>query len=230
MSVTREELAAFADGELEEPRRTQVAAEVAQDPALAAEVERHKALKARLGAHFAPVLDQPVPERLTAALGMHETKVADFTAHRQRRAAIRFPRWGWVVGPALAASLVLAVVMPQGGHAPDRYADARLASLLDNQLVAEQSGDQSMRVLLSFRDEAGAYCRAYAGTGRSGIACRDAEGWQLRFTGAGRAGQASDYRMAGAETAALLERAQDMAVGPALDPAEEEAAKAAGWR
>ena len=230
MSATPEELAAFADGQLDEPRRSQVAAEVAQDPALAAEVERHKALKARLGAHFAPILDQPVPERLTGLLGGGESKVADFTAARQKREhRLRIPRWGWIAGPALAASLVLAVLMP-GGGTPEGYADAQLAAVLDQRLVAEQAGDEPVRVLLSFRDEAGEYCRAFVGTDQSGIACRDAEGWRLRFEAEGGAAQDTDYRMAGAGAAEVLERAQDMAAGPALGPAEEEAAKAAGWR
>lgn len=230
MSVTREELAAFADGQLDEPRLSQVEAEVAQDPALAAEVEAHRALKLRLGAHFAPVLDQPVPERLTALLGGGESKVADFTAARQKREArFQVPRWGWIAGPALAASLALAVFLP-GGGSPGSYADAQLAAVLDQRLVADQAGNEPVRVLLSFRDEAGAYCRAFAGEAQSGIACRDEEGWRLRFEAEGGAAQGTDYRMAGAGAAEVLAQAQDMAGGPALDPSEEEAAKAAGWR
>lgn len=229
MTVTPEELAAFADGELDEPRRTQVEAEVAQDEALAAEVERHRALKAQLGAHFAPILTQPVPEQLTALLGARETKVADLTAARQRREArFSIPRWGWIAGPALAASLALALFLPGGSGTPEGYAGPQLAAVLDQRLVAQQAGGEQVRVLLSFRDETGAYCRAFTGADQSGIACRDNEGWRLRFEGSGVAAQESDYRMAG--SAEVLERAQEMAAGPALDPSEEEAAKATGWR
>ena len=227
MSVTPEELAAFADGELEEPRRSQVAAEIAQDGALAAEVERHRALKDRLAAHFAPILDQPVPEELKALLGGGGAKVADLTAARQRRA---FPRWGWIAAPALAASLALAVFLPGGDGVGEGYAGTELAALLDDRLVAQQGGDEPVRVLLSFRDEAGAYCRAFTSAEAGGIACRDDAGWQLRFETEGAQGQGTDYRMAGADAAELLERAQDMAVGTALNSSEEEAAKAAGWR
>jgi hypothetical protein len=228
MTVTREELAAFADGELGEPRRSQVAAEVAQDEALAAEVERHRALKAQLGAHFAPMLDQPVPDRLTSLFGGGETKIADLNAARQKReAGFRIPRWGWIAGPALAASLALAVVLP-GGGAPDGYAGTELAAVLDERLVAEQAPGEEVRVLLSFRDEAGAYCRAFSGAERSGIACRNEQGWLLRFEGAGATGQESNYRMVG--SAEVLGRAQEMAAGPALDQAEEAAARARDWR
>jgi len=227
VSVTPEELAAFADGELAEPRRSQVAAEIAQDPQLAEQVERHRLLREQLAAHFAPILDQPVPEELKALLGGGEAKVADLTTARQRRA---FPRWGWIAGPALAASLALAVFLPGGDGAPESYAGTELAALLDDRLVAQQGGDEAVRVLLSFRDEAGAFCRAFAGADESGIACRDETGWQLRFETEGTDRQGTDYRMAGAEAAELLERAQDMAVGPALDMAEEEAARTASWQ
>jgi hypothetical protein len=230
MSVTPEELAAFADGELEEPRRSQVAAEVAQDDALAAEVERHRALRARLAAHFAPILDQPLPERLTVPLGGGQAKVADLATARQRRAAFRLPRWGWIAAPALAASLALAVFLPGVNEVPDGYAGTELAALLDDRLVAQQGGDERVRVLLSFRDEAGAYCRAFTSAEEGGIACRDETGWHLRYETEGADGQGTDYRMAGADTAELLERAQDMAFGPALDRAEEVAARASRWR
>lgn len=230
MTVTREELAAFADGELGEPRRSLVAAEVAQDRALAAEVERHRALKAQLATHFAPLLDQPVPERLTDLLGAGEAKVTDFTAARQKReVGHRIPRWGWIAGPALAASLALAVILP-GGGVRERYAGAELAAVLDERLVAEQAPDADVRVLLSFRDQAGAYCRAFSGEEQNGIACRDDTGWKLQVEGPGGAVQGTDYRMAGAGAAEILARAQDMAAGPALDRAAEARARAAGWR
>jgi len=230
MSVTPEELAAFADGELAEPRRSQVEAEVAQDETLAAQVARHRALKARLGAHFAPLLDAPVPDRLASLLGEGESHVADFIAARQRReAGFRVPRWGWIAGPALAASLALAVILP-GRGSPEGYAETELAAVLDQRLVAEQAADEDVRVLLSFRDEAGAYCRAFSGAEQSGIACRDEAGWKLRLEGEGAAGQGTEYRTAGADAAEIMARAQEMAVGPALDAAGERAARASGWR
>lgn len=230
MTVSREELAAFADGELADPRRSQVAAEVAQDEGLAAEIARHRALKARLGAHFAPVLDQPVPERLTNLLGAGEGKVADFTAARQKREiGLRIPRWGWIAGPALAASLALAVILP-GGGAPEGYAGTELSAVLDERLVAEQAPDEDVRVLLSFRDDAGTYCRAFTGETQSGIACRNETGWKLQIEGQGATGQGTDYRMAGVDAAKIMARAQEMAAGPALDGAAEVRARAAGWR
>jgi hypothetical protein len=223
MSVTREELAAYADGELDAARAAEVAVAVAADPELKAQVEAHRALKAKLGAHFAPILDAPLPERLTARLQRHEAEVIDFGAARNRRIA----RWSWIAAPALAASLALAVFMPRGDSG---YASGDLAETLDTQLVAAQPADSPTRILLSFRDQAGSYCRAFAAEAQSGIACRDAEGWRLVTEGEGASAQASEYRMAGNSAAEVLERAQAMATGPALDAGEERAAKARGWR
>ena len=80
MSVTREELAAFADGELDPARADEVAAAVEADPALAEQVRAHRALKARLSAHFAPIMEAPLPESLAAPL---QPKVVDFAAARE---------------------------------------------------------------------------------------------------------------------------------------------------
>jgi hypothetical protein len=228
MSVTREELAAFADGQLGEPRRSEVAAAVAAGPALAEEVERHRALKDRLAAHFAPILDQPVPERLTAPLGGGEPKVADFTAARQRKAMRSLPGWSWIVGPALAASLALTVLLPRG--TPEGYAGPQLAAALDDQLVATQASDAPTRVLLSFRNGGGQFCRAYSGTAQSGIACKDETGWRLDVVTASTAPAQGDYKMAASAAARIMTIAQNVAAGPALDNAQERAAKAKGWR
>lgn len=228
MSVTREELAAFADDQLDEPRRTEVAAEVAADPALATELGRHRALKQRLAAHFAPILDQSVPTGLSALLSGGEAKVVDFTAAKQRRGARDLPRWGWIAGPALAASLVLAVFLPQ--RTPEGYADPQLAAALDDQLVASQRVDAPTRILLSFRKQGGQYCRAFSGAAQSGIACKDETGWRVEASAAGGEAEHGAYKMAGSPAAVIMAQAQGMAVGPALTADQEEAARATDWR
>lgn len=228
MSVTAEELAAFADGELDPVREAQVAAAVAADPAVAEQVRAHHALKARLAGHFAPIMQAPLPERMTALLQPAPAEIVDFAAAREKRERSRtLPRWTWFAAPALAASLALAVFFPRGPG--DDYAQGPLADALEGQLVATQ-GDAPTRVLLSFRDADGTYCRAFAGEAQSGIACRDDDGWRLAFKGAGAAAQGGEYRMAGADAAEVLDQAQAMARGPALAAEQESAAKARGWR
>lgn len=233
MTVTREQIAAYADGELTEAELAGVEAAVAADPALAAQVEAHRALKARLGAHYAPVMDQPLPAGLTALLEPRpaDAEVVSFAAERHKRGlAPMVRRWAPIAGPALAASLVLALWQPwQGGGTPEGYAGAELANVLDTQLVAEQGADAPTRILLSFENEAGQYCRAYRGAESGGIACRDDTGWKIeRQLGVGSA-QGTEYRQAGSETD-ILAAAQDMAAGSALDAAAEAEAKARGWR
>jgi hypothetical protein len=227
MIVTPEELAAFADGELDTARAAEVAAAVAADPALEAQVKAHRALKARLGAHFAPIMEAPVPERLASLLRPEPAQVVDFAAAREKRERARtLPRWSWIVGPALAASLALAVFVPRGGS----YIEGPLAVALENQLVANQAADAETRILLSFRTGEGNYCRAFTAADQSGIACREEGGWALAENLQTAVRQAGEYRQAGSDVSQLMEHAQAMAAGPALDPAQEQAAKARGWR
>lgn len=233
MSVTPEELAAFADGQLPGEEEARVAAAVEADPGLAAKVAAHQELKSKLSRHFAPILDEPVPERLSEMLGKSDdeaAEVVDFTAAKQRNDnKQRMPGWAWG-GSAIAASLVAALVFTtQSGPGPTQeYADVRLASALDIQLVATQPSDAESRILLSFRNEVGEYCRAYSGADFSGIACRDSEGWRLEAIGDGSPAQQSEFRMAGSESD-VLQQAQEMAVSGALSAEEEAAAQDAGW-
>lgn len=235
MTVTREEIAAFADGELPPAREAEVAASIAADPELAREVEAHRALEAMLKRHLDPIAAAPVPDALAVLLASpghpDEASVVDLDAARQHRAAKRaLPRWSWVVGPALAASLAVVVLFPRGGEEAPGYAEPQLARLLDDRLVAQQAPDDEIRVLLSFRSREGEYCRAFSGSAASGIACRDDAGWRIETDGEGVAAAGNDYRMAGAGSAALMARAQEMAAGAALDAAAEAEARENGWR
>lgn len=235
MTITREDIAAFADGELPPAREAEIAAALAADPAIAREVEAHRALKTTLRRHLDPVAAEPVPEAMAAMLvsgpRARTSSVLDFTAARDRRATKRgLPRWSWIAGPALAASLALALFVPRGEEGAPDYAGVRLTSVLDDRLVAEQLPDAQTRVLLSFRSRGGEYCRVFRGSAESGIACRDNRGWRIETTGQGRKAQTSDYRMAGATQADLMARAQRMADGPALDADAEAEARGRGWR
>ena len=226
MTISDEQLAAFADGELTGDEQAAVAAAVEADPALAQTVARHRALRERLAARFAPVLDERLPDRLTASLAASlaassADNIVPFPARARRR-------WGWAVAPALAASLALAIFLPRTGDGPAGAVDGALAQTLDRQLVADQSGDADPRILLSFRRSGGDYCRAFAGSAQSGIACREDGGWHMVETAAGDAGQGTAYRQAGSSE--LMALAQEMAVGGALDTEAEQRAQAAGWQ
>ncbi len=237
MTITPERLAAFADGELPEAESRAMETLVAQDPELAAQVAAHQALRQRLCAHFEPILNAPLPEHLVAQLAPPDPRVVDLAKAREMRSKQRaIPRWTWIAGPALAASLVLAVVLPgkDKGNTMlvegQAYAAGSLAETLDGQLSGQQPASAKTRILLSFKDRAGAYCRGFAGEAQAGIACRDAKGWHLRKVVGGSQGEGGDYRQAGSQEANLLALAQDMAPEGALDAGQEKAAKARGWQ
>jgi hypothetical protein len=237
MTVTEEMIAAYADGELEGAQKAEVEAALAADPALARKVDAHRALKARLAAHYAPFAQDEVPTRLAALLAADSDQrsggggeVVDLAGERQRRGlAPVLRRWAPIAGPALAASLLLAVWQPWQGGLPEGYAAGELASALDTQLAASQPADAETRILLSFEREGGGLCRAWRGAEAGGIACRDATGWKIERQFALGEAAGGQFRQAGSE-ADLLAAAQDMAAGGALDAAGERAARERGWQ
>lgn len=233
MTISENELAAFADGQLAPVDAERVKQALAVDPGLAERLAAHQDLKARLASHFAPILAQDPPDRLTALLQSSDAVVNLASAREERAKRARLPRWTWIAGPALAATLLIAVFVPGSedtsvSHVS--YADAQLASVLDQQLVAEQDPQAETRVLLSFEREGGDYCRTFASAAESGIACRDAQGWAIVERASGAPTGQGDYQQAGSSVGNLLARAQDMASGSALDAGAERAARERGWR
>lgn len=236
MSVTDEMIAAFADGGLREIDKARVEAAMAADPTLARKVAAHRALKARLAAHYAPLAEQPMPAHLTELLTKRQesssggAEVVSFAAERQKRGLVPLVRrWGPIAGPALAATLVLALLQPWQGGAPEGYAGQRLAAALNTQLVSTQPIDTETRILLTFERKAGGLCRAWRDTEVGGIACRDNTGWKIERQFALDDAQQGQFRQAGSD-ADLLATAQKMALGGALDAAAERAAQERGWQ
>lgn len=225
MTVDREKLIAFADGELSEIERARVEKAIAADPALAQEVEAHRRLRARLAAHYAPVADEPPPVRLTALL---EEKIVPIEAARERRAA-RFAPQHWA---AIAATLVLGLVI---GGSWDRDSDSsvaialggRLERALDTQLASAQPPDAGVRIGLSFRSTDGAMCRTFQRDSLAGIACNEGGEWRLRRA-SWSPSQDTQYRQA--SSAEMMAAAQEMMAGEPLDAQAEKAARERGWR
>ena len=230
MTVTPEQLAALADGELNEFEAARVRREVAADPALARQLAQLEALRAMLSARYDPILAEPVPEQLTRPIA-DAAKVVDLGAVRTARQRwFARPAARYFAGPAIAAALAIAVLMGRGaGPTGPGYADAQVASALDSSLSGEVTND-GVKVLLSFRDKAGQVCRAWSGKTEAGIACRDDTGWKVRQTDAASQTAGGEYRQAGSGEAAIMAAAQDLAAGPAFDRAEEEASRAAAWK
>lgn len=249
MTPTEEELIALADGELDAERAATVRAAVDADPALAARVETHRRLRARVAAAYAPIASEPAPDRLAALLAEPRpaAEVVDLVA--RRRAAKPAPttpsRFGSPRVWALAAAGVAAVVLlapwlgsfggggdlltvRDGAVAPA----APLRRALDRTPGGETAGP--VRIGFSFRTADGLYCRTFAASGRrvvSGLACRESGGWRLRTFSDAPASAARELRTASAELSPAVLAATDALIeGEALDRSTEAAALARGWR
>ena len=228
MTITPEQLAAYADGELDEVTAARVRLAMETDPALAEQLEQLTTLRMMLTARFDPILAEPLPERLTQPIA-DAAKVVDLGTVRAARQSLwqrREFRFG--AGAAIAASLVVAVLVGGRGGLPEDYADKQLAAALDGTLSGQAAPDGT-RLLISFRDDGGQACRGYAAKDASGIACRDERGWKMRVLGAAGAHSTTQYHQAGSSESAVMAAAQDMAQGPAFDTAAEEAARKTGW-
>lgn len=256
MTVTDQELMAFADGELSGEEAARVEAAIAADPALAKRIEAERRLRAALRGHLDPVAEEPVPEAWKAmiaaaaaesaedddhkviSLAAARAEKAERVAREAREAARARPftqRWG--TGLAIAASLVLGLFVgaqvTTKGPVTERdgalVASGSLARGLDAQLAsAGETG--AVRILTSFQRKDGDYCRVFASGATSGIACKNGAGWVLERTINGGAVQGSEYRQASSAESDLMSAAQDMVRGAPLDAEQEKAAKAKGWR
>lgn len=223
-------IAAFVDDELDDltARRIERAAET--DAALAAEIARYRALRTRLAEHYAPICDEPVPDRLRALL-VDESKVDTSLADRREARRARFGAMHW---GAIAASLVLGLTIGLRPWTPAAevqidngalIAAGTLAYALDTQLASNQAPDAAVRIGLSFEDKAGRYCRSFESRALAGIGCRQGDYWRLERTLPG--GTISDYRQASSDELGAAAAAM-MAQG-ALDAEDERRARDAGW-
>lgn len=240
MSVTQEQLMAYADGELAGVEKALVEAALAEDADKRAAVERHRVMRAKLSGAFAPVLDEPVPQRLVDAVRAPAPaeKVVDLAAAREKRASSGWGRREW---GAMAACLMVGVLFGGGAlRTPEPImratvngfeARGSLAQALDSKLAADAGG--AVRIGLTFRDDTGAPCRTFAaGSGAvSGLACRDGERWRVEMAVAGERQAPTQFRTAAVDTpAAVLALVEDKIDGAAFDARQEKSARDGGWR
>jgi anti-sigma factor RsiW len=253
MTISRETLMAFVDGELLPDEARRVAAEVAGDPALNAYVEQQKQLAGQLHAAFAPVLKQQIPERLERAIW--ETKVAvetNFASsliarlsriwHEQTSRAGR--SWipagamatGIALGVLLAGSFGIGTLMRSDGDA--LIAQGQLAQTLTTALASDQQDLRggAARIGVSFWSKDGAFCRSFTTQGNrrgslAGIACRENGDWRITTLAAAEAHDSSTFATAGADMPAIVRGAMSsMISGDPLDAEQERAARNQGWR
>ncbi|HTQ00095.1 MAG TPA: hypothetical protein VMN56_12265, partial [Casimicrobiaceae bacterium] len=192
MQITEDTLMRYADGELEPADRAEVEAAIRADAALGRRVEAFRAQRARLAKAFAPVLNEPVPDRLRQILEPPSAQVTDLAVRREsKRLAERVRAWSWPEVGAIAAALVLGVVIAQqvgreDGEAfhtgPNGVVASRAVSrALSEQLASTQPADAAVRVGLTFENQAGDFCRTFVQRAGdlNGIACRRDDEWRV---------------------------------------------------
>lgn len=227
-------IAAYVDGELELIAAKRIEKDMADDAGLANAVQAERDLRAKLSAHFDPVVAEPVPDRLAALLAGN---VSNLEEQRAAKAARWFQpsamQWG-----AMAASLVVGLII--GGTVLNRdagsgyvrddggalVASGELADALQTQLASTQGANPEVRIGTSFAAKDGGYCRTFESASLDGIACGAGKDWQLKQTLSGNG--ASAYRQASA--GALAEAAVAMMASEPMDAAAEKAAADNGWR
>lgn len=226
MTIDPETLAAYADGELDSIAAKRVERAIADDPALAAEVDRHRALTARLRGSFAGLDPQPMPAGVEALFARADNVVPFPT----RKPAPKPQRWWGAVAASLIAGLLLGQLVPRSGselgfEGGTAVAQGSLARALDTQLASTQGPQAPVKIGITFRDRAGALCRTFETGTTGGIACAGDQGpWRVQALQGGAAATTTAYAQAGSPMAAVLEQAQAMAAGDPLDAAGEAAA------
>lgn len=254
MAVTEEMIMAYADGELDAEGRAEVEVAMVSDAEIGRQVEAHRKLRASFAGAFGAVLEEPVPERLAAVARRSPSaplspgvivELAKFRAKPQAPPARALPRWAPL--GAIAATVVVGVMIGRAwlaapapplalGADGQMAARGALASALNDQLASSRADSgKSVMIGVSFKSNAGQYCRTFQvnqGAGLAGVACRQAQGWAVPVAMASPARvQTNGYRTAASETPApVLDAVQGMIAGDPLDAKAEAAAKAAGWR
>lgn len=227
------ELMAFADGVLEEPRFSEVAAAIEADPALAERLEQIVAGGKAAKSVFAPLADLPVPAKLAAgvkaAIAAQDGKVVPF----RRRAQT------WV--PVLAAAAVAAIAVGPVAYFAGGARETPLVAIgepLAPALTAElgrlpsgaetRVGSAVIRPIATFTDANATLCREFEVDGALttvAVACRTGTEWRIAI--AIDAPPATDGYAPASSLAALDAFLGSIDAGPPLPPDAEAEALAA---
>jgi hypothetical protein len=241
-------LMAYVDGELDARRLREVEQALARSPELSARLAAHQAVRKRVVGGWSSNLVAAPGRRMTVVDGARSSErpgVVDLAAVRRQRAQAEARpapgSAGLLAAACLAAGLVLGfggailgpapAVVTRGGAL---MAEDGLARALDNQLVADQSRTQAVRIGFTIRAGDGRYCRTFLDrrSRLAGLACRAGSRWTVPLAASARGrARVGAYQVAEDEfPAPVIAQAQAMASGPALDPPAEAAARELGWR
>jgi hypothetical protein len=198
-------LMAYADGELDADSVAAMDREIAANPALAVQLERHRALRVRLGAAFDPVLNEAVPERLSAAISSHSTSVTNLAEARAARApkskSSGMPRLWMPIAASVALGIMVGYLAFSTTHrikepqvaAEDvigqdgRVVNKSLVDALTNRMAANPQDSAVAQVGVSYKSKSGEYCRSFSlrvDASFAGVACNagnQAENWRIQM-------------------------------------------------
>ena len=221
-----ERLLAYVDGELTGEELAKFEAEMAANPRLKDEVDKHRGLNARLAAARAERADMA----RAAAKGAKGQKGARPPA---KAAPPRVPLSGWHWAVILAG---LAVGIA-GGLAAGRYAFPPTGPVVADGGMLTTAGDLNVALTnqmtgqkgpvmvdATFRTAKGRYCRTFRSTPDrlAGLACRQSGGWVLQT--------ATVLGAADVMPRAVLKAVDGLMVGAPLDETAERTARAKDWK
>lgn len=237
------EVQAFVDGELQADQAARFTAQVRLDLALAQRVAQQRALRAKLADAFNPVLREPIPERLLDAMQGKAGAATPIGASRHTRArhGAPGPLWWSAAAAGIIAAWVIGWRMPRAVEEPlmsgpsGLQAGGILAEALSQRLSAEGSKEHGVLVSLSFKAGDGRYCRTFSlDSGIDGLACRNADAWQIVATGrlpTDDTAVGRTYRLASSELSpAVLAAISRWQAGDALTREQERQVRDSGWR
>jgi hypothetical protein len=234
MKLSDEVLMAYAQGQLDEPARSEVERAMRTDPVVAARIARHRAVRAHSREACGMMVGAPSPPRMAGLGG----KVVQLDAVRAARQQAQQPipmrsRWSWRQWAVLATALaigacegVFAYHLMQGESA--LAVDARGGTLVARGALAQALSTQlsgtegKARVGTSFVSKDGSYCRSFVIGGAGGLACRDGERWHIAVL----AETGQDNEVSKPVRDMIAQRID----GAPLDLQGERAALAQGWR
>lgn len=226
--INPETLVAYVDGELDAEASAAIEAAAKADPVVADTIAAHRRLRADLFAAFAPVAEEPVPDRLVAAANAPVTaEVISLDSVRARRRQV-FTQIGAIAAAlVVGVGLTLMLTQNQGDFravSGGLMAQGQLAHALSSQLASDNA--DTTRIGLTFRDQKGAVCRTFSTTAQDGLACKSGDGW--RIDALARTEGTTEFRQAASPL--IMTAAQDRMAGDAFDADAEKAARAKGWR
>jgi ElaB/YqjD/DUF883 family membrane-anchored ribosome-binding protein len=237
MRFSDETLIAFADGALDEPTRRAVERAMRNDPALAAKVKQHMAMRDEVFRAFARTLHETPPPRLhTVSTSAKVVQLDSMRLAKREIAEMPERSWSWrewgAVGAAtavgvLAGVLVLASVQDEVqlattvGENGMLTARGKLDIALSRHFANAPRGAAGIKIGVSFVARDGQYCRTFGIGSAAGLACRSSDAWKIPVLAEGGG--------PGALPAAVMAAVDARALGPALDAKGELAAVQRGW-